>query len=90
MHLKLDYIGSYEAGNNKHAQDTMKELGISYQYCTPQSMADSFWFWNCENIPAELPSYIEELSIDPMSCIGWGLTQSAAEAIALKSSTTKA
>jgi len=43
----------------RHAQVVMKELGITYQHSTPQSIGDQFWFWNCENIPEKLPDYIE-------------------------------
>lgn len=60
----------------------MKQLGITYQHATPQSMGDQWWFWNCENIPEELPEHIEELTsckdnkpLDPMEQIGWGFSK---------------
>lgn len=65
MHLRVDYRGASEAGNKNHAQAIMRELGITYSHSTPQSLGDQFWFWNCENIPSELPSYISELKADP-------------------------
>lgn len=65
----------------RHPQVVMKELGITYQHATPQSMGDQWWFWNCENLPEKLPSYLTPLDIDPMECIGYGLSQENAEKI---------
>ncbi|MCP3965613.1 MAG: hypothetical protein GY718_04555 [Lentisphaerae bacterium] len=82
MHLKLHYqTADLEYGETRHAQVIMKSLGITYQHSTPQSMGDQWWFWNCENIPQELPGYITELSVDSMECIGFGLSQEDAERI---------
>ena len=81
-HLKYDLITAHVKHDiTKHAQVTMKELGITYTHSTPQSMSDSWWFWNCENLPDILPSYLTELKIDPMEAIGWGLSQEKAESI---------
>ena len=66
---------------SKHPQDAMKELGITWQHATPQSLGDQWWFWNCENVPEELPSYLEILDIDPMDVIGFGLMKETAENI---------
>lgn len=58
----------------KHPQIVMKELGITYKHSTPQSMGDQWWFWNCENIPDELPEFLSILDIgDPTEYIGFGL-----------------
>jgi hypothetical protein len=75
-HLTLNfYTASYE-NENRHPLDIMKSLGITYQHKTPQSMGDCWWFWNCENIPDVLPSYIKELEIDdPLKYVGWGLSE---------------
>lgn len=75
-HLTLNfYTASYE-NENRHPLDIMKSLGITYQHKTPQSMGDCWWFWNCENIPDVLPSYIKELKIDdPFKYVGWGLSE---------------
>jgi hypothetical protein len=59
----------------------MKQLGITYQHATPQSIGDQWWFWNCENIPATLPGYLEEADWDPHEMIGWGLSQEDADKI---------
>jgi hypothetical protein len=63
----------------------MKKLGITYQLAVPQSIADQWWFWNCENIPDKLPKYITELKLNPMDCIGFGL--SAEDVIMIKDNT---
>lgn len=81
-----------EAGINckeyRHPQIVMKDLGITYQQSTPQSMGDQWWFWNCENLPNELPTYLKDLidyktkeMLNPMDCIGYGLSLEDAEKI---------
>lgn len=81
-HLTYSYEGAYNANKSGHAQDVMKELGITYQHSTPQSMGSAFWFWNCENIPENLPKYIYDLDIDdPLEYVGWGLSEKMAIAI---------
>jgi len=60
---------------SRHPQLVMKELGITYQHATPQSLNDTWWFWNCENVPDELPSYLTVSDWDPMKMIGWGLSE---------------
>lgn len=82
FHLRYDIMTAhlgYKEG--RHAIDVMQELGITYQHRTPQSIAEQWWFWNCQNIPDELPGYITPMQNDPMKCIGYGLSQSDAEAI---------
>ena len=81
-HLRYDLMSAAFGDNeNRHAQIVMKELGITYQHSTPQSIADQWWFWNCENIPDKLPLFIEELKLNPMDCIGYGLSKDDAENI---------
>lgn len=80
-HLRFRMITAYEYGAQHHPQQVMKDLGISYQHATPQSMGDQWWFWNCENIPKELPEYLEVADWNPMEMIGWGLSKESAEAI---------
>jgi len=69
-------------GENRHPQLVMKELGIIYQHETPQSIADQWWFWNCQNVPDELPKYLSPLNIDPHKQIGNGLSKEDADKIA--------
>lgn len=84
MHLRFDMM---EAGlgcnENRHPQVVMKELGITYQHATPQSMGDQWWFWNCEDIPDPLPSYLTKLDMKAVDAIGWGLSKELAEKISL-------
>ena len=87
-HLKFCMMHHFYSKNEEekrisgmHPQKAMKELGITYQHATPQSMGDQWWFWNCENIPEVLPSFLDELKADPMECIGFGLNQETAEKI---------
>lgn len=75
-HLRFSCLSS-----TGHPQQVMKELGITYQYATPQSLGDQWWFWNCENVPEMLPKGITELNIDPMEQIGKGLSIEEAESI---------
>ena len=82
VHLRFDYMtAGYNYNENRHAQVVMKELGIIYQMSTPQSIGDQWWFWNCENLPKKLPKYITILDLDPMNCIGYGLSKEMAEEI---------
>lgn len=82
MHLKFCAMtAGINCGEERHPQIVMKELMITYQHATPQSIGDQWWFWNCENIPDNLPKFITELEIDPMQCIGFGLSKEAAEDI---------
>lgn len=78
MHLRFDL---YMSPAGEHAQQVMKRLGITYQHATPQSMGDQWWFWNCENVPDPLPKYLRVLGLDPMKCIGSGLSKEDAESI---------
>jgi len=91
-HLRFDILYSHLSRDKEntgevkrlgalHPQKAMKELGITYQHTTPQSMGDQWWFWNCEGLPEVLPPFLSELDLDPMKCIGFGLNQEKAEAI---------
>jgi hypothetical protein len=81
-HLRFDVLWSlYNNVKQDHPQKVMKELGITYQHATPQSIADQWWFWNCENIPEQLPPYLEVMDLNPMEQIGWGLSKEDAEKI---------
>ena len=49
----------------QQAQNRMEDLGISYGRAYPVPMIDEWWFFDCENIPAELPHYLRPLDVDP-------------------------
>jgi hypothetical protein len=65
----------------RHAQVVMHELGVTAQYATPQSVTDSWYFWNCENLPDPLPPYLTVMEVDPMRFIGLGLSEKIAKEI---------
>ena len=73
--------GDVKRIGSMHPQKAMRELGISYQHATPQSMGEQWWFWNCDNIPDKLPPFLSELGLDPMDCVGSGLSKEDAEKI---------
>jgi hypothetical protein len=70
MHIRYNY--GYDTPNDP-VKD-MKRLGIKYKFVMAQIIADQYWFWNCENIPDPLPSYLTELNADPMEWVGCGLS----------------
>ena len=81
MHLRFDLRLAQESGLTAHPQSVMRDLGISYQIATPQRLADQWWFWNCESVPAVLPKYLSPMTVDPASLIGRGLSRGDAETI---------
>jgi hypothetical protein len=80
-HLRYSYYGATYDNESRHASEVLKSFGITWQHCTPQSMGDQMWYWNCKNIPDQLPSYITPLLVDPMEKIGYGLDKAEAESI---------
>lgn len=76
IHLRLDLYGVTE-----HAQQVMRRLGIRYQIAVPQSLYDCWWFFNCADVPADLPDYLEVLAVDPVDCIGHGLSEADVESL---------
>ena len=83
--LKYSTYGSFihtkvcDSFKNPHPQIGMRELGISYEHSTPQSIGDCWWFWDCKNIPDILPPYLTYIDLDPMECIGFGLDEATAK-----------
>ena len=80
-HLQIDLIALTRTNDKRHAQEVMKDLGIIYLYAVPQSLYDSWWFFNCSNIPDKLPDFVEELKVNPKDCVGYGLSQEMADNI---------
>ncbi|PSB82546.1 hypothetical protein C5F61_00105 [Photobacterium damselae subsp. damselae] len=62
MKLIVSLIGMYQAGDKRHAQEVIHELGIKYKKATPQPIYDNWKFEGCENVPDQLPEYISVLS----------------------------
>ena len=81
INLKFDCMGAQIAGVAGHAQTVMRDLGIAYQISTPQSLYDSWWFWNCQNVPEVLPEYISSLKCEPQKAVGYGLSQAEADSL---------
>tara|TARA_R110000803_G_scaffold188111_1_gene250514 strand:+ start:4786 stop:5073 length:288 start_codon:yes stop_codon:yes gene_type:complete len=84
-HLKYCIPTAYlDAGETGNPATVMRSLGITWQHATPQSIDESYWFWNCENVPEDshdLPIFINERWWNPMHSIGHGLTKTTAEKI---------
>lgn len=87
MNLRFDcmtYGRQCENITLRHPVAVMKALNIDYIHSTPQSIVDCWWFWDCTNIPDELPDYLTQLTVEPMEVIGNGLTE--VEAIIIRGS----
>jgi hypothetical protein len=82
VHLRYCVQSAQEAGITKHPELNMKELNIHYQHATPKSICGQWWFWNCKNAPEALPKYITVLCVNPIDCIGSGVSKKDAEKIA--------
>lgn len=78
MNLRYD-LPRY--GGSKHPQTVMNELGITYRYAIPQSIADQWWFFNCKNVPDPLPEHFSLIESDPLQLVGHGLSKEDAEDI---------
>lgn len=63
MNLKYSLYDS----PNKHPQQVMRELGITYLYASPQTIGDCWWFWGCDNVPEQMPNNIKLLELHPSS-----------------------
>lgn len=83
-HLRFDDYSSTIECPGEHPQETMARLGITYMMGTSHPISDQWHFWCCENIPANLPSFITELETDPMQRIGTGLSEEEAKLIVKK------
>ena len=73
-HLVLDICGLEIS-----AAEFMKALNITYQLAVPQSMTDTWWFFNCENV-REI-SRLKVMTVTAQQCVGWGLSQHMADEI---------
>lgn len=59
MKVTVDYnTMDYGRFPHKHAQTVIAELGITYKKSMPDSMADNWKFYGCENIPDNFPPYV--------------------------------
>ena len=60
-HLRVTDLGYFSG----HAFEEMQRLGIEWQHAEHIGIGDQWWFFNCENVPCELPHYIKELPEGP-------------------------
>ena len=70
-HLRLSLIGLNFADPFKE----MERLCIKYMFSITHSIAEQVWFFGCENIPTELPGYIDILEITERQLLRCGLSQ---------------
>ena len=42
-----------------HPYNIIKDLGISFNSCEPCTIADCWFFYGCDDIPDEIPDFIE-------------------------------
>jgi len=85
-HIKYNLLEAHlRCRDFRHAQEVMKDLRIKYEHSTPQSIAETWIFWNCTNIPKlkRLPSYLKVVDLDPMEWIGYGLSEEKAKELSI-------
>ena len=63
MNLDYDMWGAELSGEKRPPSVVMQELGIRYEDVLMQSLFDAVWYYNCTNIPENLPDYITELKV---------------------------
>lgn len=81
--LRYDMQGAYYAGETRHAQVVMKDLGITYIKAVPQSIGDCWCFFVCDvPLDVELPSYIIPTKTNPAKWAGFGLSDEDAMELA--------
>jgi hypothetical protein len=52
-----------------------KSIGIEYKLSVPQTLGDQTWYFDCTNVPEELPSGYSVLEGELEDFIGRGLSQ---------------
>ncbi len=62
--MDLRFTMYHMTKKSKPPADVMRELGIEFVYCIPQTMGDQIWYHNCTNVPDKLPEYITRMKID--------------------------
>lgn len=62
MNLRYDIITAHlKCGVTGHPQKVMQDMGITYGSSIPQSIADQWWFIDCQGVPDALPEYLTQL-----------------------------
>lgn len=53
---------------------TAQDLGIDYSKAVPQTMGEQTWYFNCQNVPEELPDGWSIIEGELEKFIGYGLS----------------
>lgn len=78
--LRFTALGAALSFNERRTLDEiMKDLGVTYT--KSMSVGSQTWLWGCNGVPDNLPGYMALLDVDPMNCIGVGLTEDEAKSI---------
>jgi hypothetical protein len=59
MDLRYGLQSAFEAFEERHPQEVMKVIEISYDKSIPIPVGDCWIFENCKNVPKDLPTYLE-------------------------------
>lgn len=62
MNLKYIMQTAEAAGEARHPQVVMQEIGVKYARSVPQSIADQWWFIGCTCLPESLPSFLAPMA----------------------------
>jgi len=54
----------YNCKEDGHPCEVMAELGITYDRAIPQSLGDQWWYYDCKNVPDNLPAFLTPLNKD--------------------------
>lgn len=87
-HLRFDLYGYNEKFT---PAKQLKRLGIKYKYWVPQTMGDQIWLLDCEDLPEELPYYLnyKDVPQDHNQWVGWGINKEVAEDLNSRTNTNK-
>lgn len=78
VNLYLDSYSQSMARDSRHAEEVMKDLGIHYEYSRGSAALNGWIFWNCENVPDELPNWLKVRDGTTMDDVGHWLTKELA------------
>ena len=59
--MNLSYsmtAATFQHNEKRHPQEVIKALGIEYEQAECFAIADHWVFYNCRNVPDELPAFI--------------------------------
>ena len=71
--LRYDMWNASDAGKSGHPKEIMDDLHIEYRHAIPQSMADQWWFIDCNIEGIKLPAYLEIMEFNNNDRKHWGV-----------------